>query len=182
MQRATGTVKWFSPEKGFGFIKREDGSDVFVHHSGISGNGFKTLNEGERVEFEILQEPKGLKAYNVVRLDVPEGEEEQQPQFSGPRAGYASTDRGAGYGRGGYDRGGYGNDRAGGYGNDRGGGGYNRGGGYDRGGDRGAWARDDNRGGQRGGYDRGGRTPGAGGYNAAPRRDDDRPTRGWNGE
>jgi cold shock CspA family protein len=145
MQRDTGTVKWFSSEKGFGFIKREDGSDVFVHHSGITGNGFKTLNEGERVEFEILQEPKGLKAYNVVRLDAP-AEGEQQPQYSGPRAGYGG------------DRGGYGRDS--GYGNDRGGGDGNRGGGYgERGYDRGGYDRGDGYGGsQRGGYDRGPRS------------------------
>jgi CspA family cold shock protein len=102
MTRDTGTVKWFSAEKGYGFIRREDGSDVFVHHSGISGAGFKTLNEGERVEFEILQEPKGLKAYNVLRMDVPEDADEQQPQFSGPRAGGYDArggGRDAGYGR-----------------------------------------------------------------------------------
>jgi CspA family cold shock protein len=162
MQRDTGTVKWFSSEKGFGFIKREDGSDVFVHHSGISGNGFKTLNEGERVEFEILQEPKGLKAYNVVRLDAPEGEgEEQQPRFSGPRSSSGYGDDRGGYGRGGYDRG---------YGNDRGGSGAgSRGGGY---GDRG-YARDDYRGAPRGGA-----------YNRAPSagRGGDRPARGWGEE
>lgn len=135
MQRATGTVKWFSSEKGYGFIRREDGSDVFVHHSGISGNGFKSLNEGEPVEFEILQEPKGLKAYNVVRLDVPEGgDDERQPTFNGPRASAAGDDRG--YGRGGYDRGGYDQGSSGGYGR-AGGGGY---------GDRG-FGRDEYRGG-----------------------------------
>lgn len=69
MTRDTGTVKWFSAEKGYGFIRREDGSDVFVHHSGISGSGFKTLNEGERVEFEVKQGPKGLQAENVRRAD-----------------------------------------------------------------------------------------------------------------
>jgi CspA family cold shock protein len=171
MQRATGTVKWFSPEKGFGFIKREDGSDVFVHHSGISGNGFKTLNEGERVEFEILQEPKGLKAYNVVRLDAPEGDDERQPQFSGPRA--YGTDRGN-------DRG---NDRGGGYGR---GGGYDRGGGYgDRGGyDRGGWGggRDEYRGAPRGGqrgYGNGNGNSG-GGYNGGGYgRRDERPAPSW---
>jgi CspA family cold shock protein len=127
MQRDTGTVKWFSSEKGYGFIKREDGSDVFVHHSGISGDGFKSLNEGEPVEFEILQEPKGLKAYNVVRLDAPEGgDDDRQPRFSGPRPSAQGDDRG--YGRGGYG-GGYGNDR-GGSGIGRSGGGY--GGGYGR--------------------------------------------------
>jgi len=66
--RISGTVKWFSDAKGFGFITPEDGSkDCFVHHSAISGNGFKTLAEGERVEFEIVSGAKGPAAANVVR-------------------------------------------------------------------------------------------------------------------
>ncbi len=62
---ANGTVKWFNDSKGFGFIQREDGPDVFVHHSAIVGTGFKSLQEGERVEFEITQGPKGPQAANV---------------------------------------------------------------------------------------------------------------------
>ena len=62
-----GTVKWFKDEKGFGFITREDGeSDVVVHHSAIQGEGFKTLNEGDRVEFDVVQGQKGPAAENVV--------------------------------------------------------------------------------------------------------------------
>jgi CspA family cold shock protein len=63
-----GTVKWFNESKGFGFITSEDNTDVFVHHSSIQGNGFKTLNEGEAVSFDTETGPKGLKAINVVRL------------------------------------------------------------------------------------------------------------------
>ena len=70
MARTTGTVKWFSEEKGYGFLQQEGGPDVFVHHSAIEGTGFKTLNEGERVEFDIIEEPKGLKAQNVVRTEA----------------------------------------------------------------------------------------------------------------
>ena len=62
-----GTVKWFSNEKGYGFIARPDGDDVFVHYSAISGEGFRTLEEGQKVEFEITKGPKGLQASNVTK-------------------------------------------------------------------------------------------------------------------
>ncbi len=63
-----GTVKWFNESKGFGFITREDGTDVFAHYSSIEGNGFKTLNEGDAVSFDVVQGDKGLKATNIVKL------------------------------------------------------------------------------------------------------------------
>ncbi len=63
-----GTVKWFSDQKGYGFITPENGKDVFVHHSEIQGEGYKTLEEGQAVEFEIVQGPKGEQAQNVVKL------------------------------------------------------------------------------------------------------------------
>jgi len=69
VMRTTGTVKWFNDAKGYGFITPEDGSkDCFVHHSAIQGDGFKSLNEGDRVEFEIVEGQKGPAAENVVKL------------------------------------------------------------------------------------------------------------------
>jgi CspA family cold shock protein len=67
-ERVTGTVKWFSRQKGYGFIEREGGDDVFVHFSAIQGEGFRNLEEGEQVEFTIESGPKGPQATNVVRL------------------------------------------------------------------------------------------------------------------
>src|SRR5262249_16009602 len=64
-----GKVKWFSREKGYGFITRDDGEDVFVHYSAISGQGFRTLEEGQRVEFEVTQGRKGLQATNVAKVE-----------------------------------------------------------------------------------------------------------------
>lgn len=65
---ANGTIKWFNDSKGFGFIAREDGEDVFVHHSAIQGDGFKTLAEGQSVSFDVDKGPKGLRAVNVVAV------------------------------------------------------------------------------------------------------------------
>jgi CspA family cold shock protein len=62
---AQGTVKWFSNEKGYGFIEREGGEDVFVHHSAITMEGYRTLTEGQRVEFDVVEGQKGLQAANV---------------------------------------------------------------------------------------------------------------------
>jgi CspA family cold shock protein len=65
---AQGTVKWFNPEKGYGFISMDDGEDVFVHYSAIGGEGFRTLQEGQRVEFEVTEGKKGPQASNVVKV------------------------------------------------------------------------------------------------------------------
>lgn len=67
-ERTTGTVKWFNPTKGYGFIARADGNDVFVHQTAIQAEGYRTLQEGQRVEFEIADGPKGLQAVNVVAV------------------------------------------------------------------------------------------------------------------
>jgi cold shock protein len=64
--RIQGTVKWFNAAKGYGFIAREDGEDVFVHHTAIKSEGYRTLNEGQRVEFTVERGPKGLQASDVV--------------------------------------------------------------------------------------------------------------------
>ncbi|MDE3135431.1 MAG: cold shock domain-containing protein [Acidobacteriota bacterium] len=66
--KVTGQVKWFNNAKGYGFIGREDGNDVFVHYSAITGDGYRTLQEGETVEFEIVQGQKGPQAANVVKI------------------------------------------------------------------------------------------------------------------
>jgi CspA family cold shock protein len=63
-----GTVKWFNGAKGFGFISRESGEDVFVHYKSIVGEGYKTLNDGDKVQFEVQKGPKGLQAVNVSRV------------------------------------------------------------------------------------------------------------------
>jgi len=90
-----GTVKWFSTEKGYGFIERDDGDDVFVHHSDIQGTGFKDLNEGEEVEFDLTEGPKGPKAENVVRLDESAG-------GGSSSGGGMSSSGGGGFGGGGF--------------------------------------------------------------------------------
>ena len=72
----TGVVKWFNNDKGYGFIKRNTGEDVFCHHSAIQASGYRTLNEGERVEFDVKQGPKGLQAENVRRVESGHDERE----------------------------------------------------------------------------------------------------------
>jgi len=66
--RFTGKVKWFNESKGYGFIERDDGNDVFVHYSNIKGQGFRTLKENDEVEFEVNEGPKGLQAVNVEKV------------------------------------------------------------------------------------------------------------------
>lgn len=68
MQKIQGTVKWFNDAKGFGFISREGGPDVFVHYSAVSSDGFKSLSEGDKVEFEVVEGQKGPQAANVQKI------------------------------------------------------------------------------------------------------------------
>ena len=68
MSKEQGTVKWFNNEKGYGFIRRSSGDDVFVHHSAIQGTGFKSLTEGDNVEFNVVKGPKGFQAQDVVKV------------------------------------------------------------------------------------------------------------------
>jgi CspA family cold shock protein len=104
MARVSGTVKWFSQEKGYGFLQREGAADVFVHYSAIDGNGFKILYEGEPVEFDVIEEAKGPKAANVVRLNPPA----QPPRSPRPAGGPPRQERAGGGPRGG---GGFGGGR-----------------------------------------------------------------------
>lgn len=91
---AEGTVKWFNTRKGYGFISTEDGADIFVHYSNISGNGYKTLVEGDSVSFDIVEGEKGLRAENVVpkaaqkTKPAPEGEPapESEPEAQSKEA------------------------------------------------------------------------------------------------
>ncbi len=69
MSRLTGTVKWFNNDKGFGFVSYEGGADAFVHFSEIQGDGFRSLDEGDAVEFDLLEEGRGPKAKNVMKVD-----------------------------------------------------------------------------------------------------------------
>jgi CspA family cold shock protein len=75
-----GTVKWFNPRKGYGFITAEDGKDIFVHYADISGEGYKTLVEGDPVSFDVVESEKGLRAENVVHESVPESKPESKPE------------------------------------------------------------------------------------------------------
>jgi cold shock protein len=88
---ATGTVKWFNDAKGFGFIEPEaGGDDVFAHFSAIQMDGFRTLKQGGRVSFEIVQGPKGQLAQNIAALEPPAGDASRPPDSAAPLSGSAS--------------------------------------------------------------------------------------------
>lgn len=76
----SGTVKWFNNQKGYGFISQEDGPDVFAHYTAIAGEGFRTLREGEDVEFEITEGPKGPQAANIVRKGMKSVQEDEEEE------------------------------------------------------------------------------------------------------
>jgi CspA family cold shock protein len=100
MARTSGTVKWFSQEKGYGFLQREGAADVFVHYSAIEGSGFKVLYEGEPVEFDVIEEAKGPKAANVVRLNPPAQAPRRNPGgFNQDRGPMGGGNRSGGMGR-----------------------------------------------------------------------------------
>ncbi len=83
---ATGTVKWFDPKKGYGFIVGEEGQDVFVHYTAIMGDGFRSLKDGEQVDYEVIQGDKGLQAKNVYRNQATEGGQDAQDTINAPEA------------------------------------------------------------------------------------------------
>jgi CspA family cold shock protein len=90
MARESGVVKWFSNEKGYGFLSRESGGDVFVHHSDIEGQGFKTLRAGQKVDFEVKSTDRGLRAFG---LEMPEGTgSSERPRRRGARSPSGSAD------------------------------------------------------------------------------------------
>ncbi len=68
-QREQGTVKWFNSDKGYGFIERDNGSDVFIHYSAIEGDGYRSVEDGQRVEFDVVEGARGLQAQAVIKLD-----------------------------------------------------------------------------------------------------------------
>ena len=80
-ERENGTVKWFNRSKGYGFIERENGPDVFVHYSSIRGEGFRNLNEGARVEFNVEANERGPQATDVVSLDPPSGDQDSGSSY-----------------------------------------------------------------------------------------------------